>query len=228
MTRTPLIAAATIVLFLAGTAMAELCDKCAGKMYVDNVGKCVECGGATSSSAFKLCKACSEKLGECENCRAKLAKDETTTQPATQPTTCPTSQPTSLPATEPAGPVMILTAVHNGKTLTCHASPAVIKICLAGNPTTGYQWDLDKIEGDGVKQVSKTKYKQDEKPAQKVGIGGTFTTTFLTTGKGETTIRMKYFRPWEKDAKPEKTFSITVVVPETPASTPVKAFFTVK
>jgi len=53
-------------------ARGELCPKCKGKMYIMNIGKCVECGGMTTSGAFKLCKKCSTKLGECEHCRAKL------------------------------------------------------------------------------------------------------------------------------------------------------------
>lgn len=57
----------------AGRAAADLCPKCKGKAYIMSVGKCVECGGFTSSGAFKLCRKCSARLGQCEHCRAKLA-----------------------------------------------------------------------------------------------------------------------------------------------------------
>jgi outer membrane protein assembly factor BamB len=60
------------LLLLAGPAGAALCDKCKDMMYTADIGKCVECGGTTSSGAFKLCKACSEKLGQCEHCRMAL------------------------------------------------------------------------------------------------------------------------------------------------------------
>ncbi len=60
------------VLVLAGPGRAELCEKCKGKMFIMSVGKCVECGGFTGSGAFKLCKKCSAKLGQCEHCRAPL------------------------------------------------------------------------------------------------------------------------------------------------------------
>ena len=64
--------ALTAVVAFAGAALGELCPKCTGKMYVENIGKCVECGGGTSSGAFKLCRKCSAKLGQCEHCRAVL------------------------------------------------------------------------------------------------------------------------------------------------------------
>jgi hypothetical protein len=57
---------------LASPALADLCAKCKDKMYIQTVGQCIECKGNTSSGAFKLCPACSRKLGECEHCRAKL------------------------------------------------------------------------------------------------------------------------------------------------------------
>ena len=66
-----------VALGIVRPARAELCPKCKGKVFIMNVGKCVECGGLTTSGAHKLCPKCSRKLGQCEHCRAKL-KDELT------------------------------------------------------------------------------------------------------------------------------------------------------
>ena len=60
------------LLLAAGAASAELCKKCKDGMYIMSVGKCVNCGGFAGSAAFKLCKACSTKLGQCEHCRGPL------------------------------------------------------------------------------------------------------------------------------------------------------------
>lgn len=68
-----LIAAAALAVF-ACPAAAELCGRCKGKVYIRNIGKCVTCGGMTRSGAFKLCKKCSARLGECEHCRKPLGK----------------------------------------------------------------------------------------------------------------------------------------------------------
>lgn len=60
------------VLLVPAGAGAELCQKCQGMMYTADIGTCTACGGTTSSGAFKLCKACSEKQGKCQHCQADL------------------------------------------------------------------------------------------------------------------------------------------------------------
>lgn len=59
-------------------AHAELCPKCRGRMFTTDIGQCVTCGGHTSSGAFKLCRECSAKLGQCECCRAALGGAQST------------------------------------------------------------------------------------------------------------------------------------------------------
>ena len=71
MATTALFALATILVSF--SANAGLCAKCAGKMFVMNVGKCAVCGKATSSGAFNLCQACSAAKNQCEACGASLS-----------------------------------------------------------------------------------------------------------------------------------------------------------
>ena len=70
---------AMIALYLgtAASGWSELCVKCKDGMYTADIGTCAGCGGTTSSGAFKLCKACSAKLHQCEHCRAAMADDMT-------------------------------------------------------------------------------------------------------------------------------------------------------
>ncbi len=63
-------------------ARAELCPKCKERMYTTDIGTCVHCGGHTSSGAFKLCRECSAKLGQCECCRAALGSAKPAPPPA--------------------------------------------------------------------------------------------------------------------------------------------------
>ena len=63
---------AALFLLVAANATADLCPKCRDGIYISSVGKCVVCKGHTTSGAFKLCRACSAKLAECEHCRARL------------------------------------------------------------------------------------------------------------------------------------------------------------
>lgn len=97
----PAFCALLMSLALAWPAAAELCEKCKDRAYIQTVGECVECGGTASSGAFKLCKGCSSKLGECEHCRAKLGAltaGPTERQAADEPqaATRPTSEPTRI------------------------------------------------------------------------------------------------------------------------------------
>jgi len=62
-----------LLLAVAAPALADLCPKCKGMMFTKDIGQCKECGGMTTSGAFKLCMRCSKKLGQCEHCRAPLA-----------------------------------------------------------------------------------------------------------------------------------------------------------
>jgi hypothetical protein len=69
-----MICAALSLSMFALPALAGKCPKCADLMYTMDVGQCVECQGATASGAFKLCGKCSDKLGQCENCRTPMTK----------------------------------------------------------------------------------------------------------------------------------------------------------
>ena len=110
----PAFCALLVSLALASPAVAELCKKCKDKAYIQTVGKCAECAGATGSGAFALCKGCSAKLGQCEHCRAKLgaltappaerqanSKPKPATQPAVTPLRVETYQQLAIAAEAP-------------------------------------------------------------------------------------------------------------------------------
>ncbi len=83
-------------------------------------------------------------------------------------------------------------------------------IKLDSNGTTGYKWALSKdLEADFI-QLVKSEYKTPENAA--VGTGGTESWQFKPLKKGESEIKLKYARPWEKDIAPikELTFKIKV------------------
>ncbi|MGE0710364.1 MAG: protease inhibitor I42 family protein [Planctomycetota bacterium] len=82
-----------------------------------------------------------------------------------------------------------------------------VTVRLAGNPTTGYQWKLDK-KASGVDLV-------DERFAGPgaggpVGAGGEFVFVLEATSKGKRTLSFDYRRPWEK--KGIETFNFTLEV----------------
>ncbi len=170
----------------AGAALAELCPKCKKLMFTADIGKCKECGGWTSSGAFKLCRKCSAKLKQCEHCRAPL-KEQAGIQD------------------------IVLDKKANGTTVAAAVGQRIV-IRLRGNPTTGYSWAVKKLEGEAIEQVGKAKYEMDKGSRGRVGAGGTFTFTFQAVKLGKAALTLAYRRPWEKKKPPAKTFTLAVEV----------------
>lgn len=99
----------------------------------------------------------------------------------------------------------------NGTTLTAMVGQDIV-MSLAGNPTTGYSWDVKDIKGDAVERVGEVKYKADAHPPGMVGVGGGFTAKFKAAKPGKATVTLEYRRPWEKNAKAAETFEVTISV----------------
>lgn len=185
------------VVFACAAAEATLCVKCRELMFITNIGTCVACGGHTSSGAHKLCGKCSQTLGECEHCRAKLA-------------------PQKKVSPEEPGDGSRLAVYRddaNGSTVAV-AVGDVIAIELAGNPTTGYQWQLQEVRGTAVDRRGKVEYRQSTAGKGVAGAGGVFCASFAAVRKGEATVVLAYRRPWEKDKEPLRQFSVTINVTE--------------
>lgn len=69
------------------------------------------------------------------------------------------------------------------------------KIELKSNPSTGYQWQLEKpLDKNFVKLVS-SNYFHSNTPL--IGAGGKEVWVFKAIKKGETVISLKYVRSWE-------------------------------
>ena len=106
----------------------------------------------------------------------------------------PTLEPTAIPG-------MINTAAGQEFPIT-----------LESNRTTGYQWQLAKPLDEAILKLVGSEYRTPESKPGLVGAGGQEVWTFKAVGKGRTEISLKYVRPWEKDGKPAKEQSYTIVV----------------
>ncbi len=94
---------------------------------------------------------------------------------------------------------------------------AEFTIELEANPTTGYQWQLLKPLDGKFLEAAGNRYAANAQPAGRepmVGVGGKEVWTFKALRAGETSIEMKYVRPWEKDTPPVKTAVFKVVIKE--------------
>ena len=92
--------AVTLVLVCSASAWAALCPKCRDLMFVDSVGKCSACGGATSSGALKLCPKCSASQHKCEHCLAKVDAADSPVEPSARESAPAEKPPAEKPPAE--------------------------------------------------------------------------------------------------------------------------------
>ena len=95
------------------------------------------------------------------------------------------------------------------KTTVTLAVGAAFNITLKANPTTGYGWQLEKLENSVVAPKGEAEYVQDKGTEGRAGAGGTMTFRFEVKDAGRTMVQLGYLRPWEKE-KPIQTFSVTI------------------
>jgi len=87
----------------------------------------------------------------------------------------------------------------------------LIEVILSANPSTGYKWEILTIDTIKVKTVDET-YTAKVVNENIVGSGGSKIYLFEAINKGKTIIRLKYFRPFEKDLPPRKQFDIKLEI----------------
>jgi len=84
----------------------------------------------------------------------------------------------------------------------------LVDVALPGNPTTGYAWQRAPGDPGGVESVGAARF---EPSGPALGQGGTEHLTFRVTKTGATPLWLVYRRPFEKNAAPARTFSVTIV-----------------
>src|SRR5579859_6149533 len=102
-------------------------------------------------------------------------------------------------------------AAANGHHLSL-ARGEVLVVKLRSNPSTGYSWDLLKVTGHGLREDGKSSYEPTPEATPLPGSGGMVTFRFAAAGKGAGHIELVYRRPWEKNIKPVRTFTLTAQV----------------
>jgi len=84
----------------------------------------------------------------------------------------------------------------------------LLVVALAGNPTTGYQWEVVDLDASIVKQLGEATL---EPSSAAIGAGGLITLQFRAVGIGETALKVVYRRPFEKEVPPLRVFAVTVI-----------------
>jgi predicted secreted protein len=102
--------------------------------------------------------------------------------------------------------------IYNNPDIPVEVQPGdEFSIVLPSNPTTGYKWELLKPVDDDILELQDTEYTSKCKDGL-IGCGGVEVWNFFAASEGETTISLKYARPWEKDVKPVQIRVFRVIV----------------
>ncbi|MGA9349804.1 MAG: protease inhibitor I42 family protein [Anaerolineae bacterium] len=97
----------------------------------------------------------------------------------------------------------------NGREMQLKKGQTLV-VTLEANPTTGYSWEVaEPLDEQVLRQVGEPEFKQE---SDLVGAGGVQILRFEAMNAGQTTFKLVYHRPWEKDVEPLETYSIEVVV----------------
>jgi inhibitor of cysteine peptidase len=113
-----------------------------------------------------------------------------------------------LSLTACSGKTVEITEEMNGQTITLKQGETLV-LSLAGNPTTGYNWEVDKVDQTILALQGEAEYESD---SELIGSGGAYTFKFGAEEVGTTTLKLKYYRSFETDVPPVETFEITVEV----------------
>ena len=118
--------------------------------------------------------------------------------------------PSGLTPSAPAAPTpqeIRLTEDNNG-CLAELGEDQILVISLESNPSTGYSWEAAEMNKDMLRQVGQAEFEQ---MAPLLGAPEKQTLRFRLVGEGQSTLKLVYRRPWEKDVEPAREYSIQVV-----------------
>jgi len=104
-----------------------------------------------------------------------------------------------------------LTQADSGTTVSAILKTVVV-ICLPGNATTGYRWQIADTGSGALKQLGQDEYFARPRPPRWAGGGGTFVFKFQAVNSATANVKLVYVRPWEKNKAPAKTFTVTIKV----------------
>jgi predicted secreted protein len=116
--------------------------------------------------------------------------------------------------TDASEATLALVESDNGKSYTVKVGDT-ISVVLAGNPTTGYEWEsamAEEIAPLLTLNGGKATYTPDKVEAGVVGSGGKYTFVFTAAASGQVELKLKYWRSFEAQAEPLQTFGVTITV----------------
>ena len=100
-----------------------------------------------------------------------------------------------------------LSGSDNGTTVTVHVGDE-IDIALDSNPTTGFDWAIDK-SNDSLLAFKQMEYQAS---SNAIGSGGTDTFKFMAKSAGTVNLQLKYWRKFEGDRSIIHRYAVTIQI----------------
>jgi inhibitor of cysteine peptidase len=117
----------------------------------------------------------------------------------------------SLLALIAAGKTMLLDETDNHTRVVLYVGDA-ISVKLTSNPTTGFSWSVANLPAVLQQLESKT----ETGKGGRAGESGFQYFTFKAKAAGESTLKLNYARPFEKNSPPAKTFFVSISIEPRP------------
>lgn len=112
-----------------------------------------------------------------------------------------------------AEPVVVQLTQDGGSQSVTLAKGRTLVVAVAGNPSTGYQWEMTAaVDGVVLRQEGRAEFMASA--SDLVGAPGEYRVSFRAMGPGTATVGLKYVRPWEQDKAPAATATVNVTVME--------------
>ena len=96
----------------------------------------------------------------------------------------------------------------NGTTVEIKKGETLL-LSISGNPTTGYNWEVESVDQNVLQSAGEPDYKSD---SMLIGSGGTYKFKFTAVNVGVTPLKLKYWRSFEPENPPVETFEVKIVV----------------
>jgi inhibitor of cysteine peptidase len=116
-----------------------------------------------------------------------------------------TNSPSDLPTDSP----LVLDNGDKGKTVDLKTGQ-ILEVALPSNPTTGYTWEIIKIDPEMLEVDGKPLY--DSPKTNRQGDGTIQRLRFRGVKAGATEVMLGYRRPWEKESKNLNNWNISVKI----------------
>ena len=119
---------------------------------------------------------------------------------------------TGTPAAGAPASVRTVTQHHNGKSLSL-ARGDTLRVELEANGTTGFGWEVAELPRNLKRASDRYDAPRWETSGPPIaGQGGTQRFTFAAKAGGRGTLRLAYRQPWDRKARPARSFRLWVVV----------------